>query len=132
MIRLRPGVVALVAIILAVAAGWKLLTGNCLEKTYAIYDRNIHMGPDLPLDSKPTLKNINSACLADLVLVPGINRNLAKKILDYRKIMHGFSNWDDIQLVPGIGPARCLRLRENFLLNNSGSGSPASKPYKKH
>jgi competence protein ComEA len=65
-------------------------------------------------DEKPELTfpiNINTAAQADLETLPGIGVTRAKDIITYRETNGPFLTIDEIQEVPGIGPATFERLR---------------------
>ena len=49
--------------------------------------------------------NINTATVAELDTLPGIGATAAQAIVDYRTQYGSFLNIQDIQNVPGIGPA---------------------------
>jgi competence protein ComEA len=44
--------------------------------------------------------------------LPGVGPVTAQKILDYREQNGGFASVDELDAVPGIGPARMDQLRE--------------------
>jgi competence protein ComEA len=59
-----------------------------------------------------TLVNINTASQAELETLPRIGSELAERILDYREANGPFKTIEDIQSVPGIGPATFERLKD--------------------
>ena len=64
----------------------------------------------IPTESRPTPSpdrplNINTAVAEDLDLLPGIGPSKAAAIIDYREKHGDFKRKEDIQNVPGIGPA---------------------------
>lgn len=64
----------------------------------------------VPTESRPTPSpdrplNINTAVAEDLDLLPGIGPSKAAAIIDYREKYGDFKRKEDIQNVPGIGPA---------------------------
>jgi competence protein ComEA len=56
--------------------------------------------------------NINTASQAELETLPGIGPVLAQRIIDYRENDATFSSIEDIQNVPGIGPATFEDIKE--------------------
>lgn len=55
--------------------------------------------------------DINRASVDELALVPGINEQLAERIVALRGSTGGFLKLEDIRAVKGIGPATVRRLR---------------------
>jgi competence ComEA-like helix-hairpin-helix protein len=55
--------------------------------------------------------DINQASIADLSLVPGISEILAERIVMMRERIGGFSTFDDLRGVKGIGPVTVMRLQ---------------------
>lgn len=53
----------------------------------------------------PLLVNINTANLSELETLPGIGATKAQAIIDYRSIHGNFTSIDQLDDVPGIGPA---------------------------
>ena len=53
----------------------------------------------------PALVNINTATLADLMTLPGIGATKAQAIIDFRTAHGNFTSIDQLDDVPGIGPA---------------------------
>ncbi|CAG9771272.1 unnamed protein product [Ceutorhynchus assimilis] len=76
--------------------------------------------PDI--DEQMELLNINTATEEDLMTLPGINREVAKNIVEHRKAIGRYRKVEDVALVPGIGaqklqqikPEICVNLRRNF------------------
>ena len=54
--------------------------------------------------------NINDATLAQLLTLPSIGTTRAQAIIDFRNT-HKFQNIDELDDVPGIGPATITLLR---------------------
>jgi competence protein ComEA len=55
--------------------------------------------------------NLNSATLAELMVLPGVGETLAARIAKVRADKGPFHKVDDLRHVPGIGPAALERLR---------------------
>jgi competence protein ComEA len=58
------------------------------------------------------LVNINTATAAELETLPRIGPELAERILDYREANGPFKTIEDIEDVPGIGPATLEGLKD--------------------
>lgn len=58
-----------------------------------------------PSDIVPTLVNVNTANESELETLPGIGNTKAKAIVKYRSRHGNFNTIDDMNNVPGIGPA---------------------------
>jgi len=69
----------------------------------------IRLALGVPLD-------INQASVADLTQVPGINDELADRIVALRVRRGGFSKLDNLCEVKGIGPATVRRLKPYLAL----------------
>lgn len=66
-------------------------------------------GPSLALGVK---LDLNRASEEDLRLVPGIGPVLARALVEARSSRGGFRDWDEVDAVPGVGPAKLARLKE--------------------
>lgn len=64
--------------------------------------------------------SLNEADAAVLETVPGIGRRLAAAILSAREERSGFSNWAEVDAVPGVGPTLLARLKAAFVLGEAG------------
>lgn len=62
------------------------------------------------------LVSINNAECAELEKLSGVGPALAQRIVDYRQKHGGFSNLEELQKVPGIGPQKFATLREQLQL----------------
>lgn len=77
------------------------------------------------------LLNINIASEEDLMTLPGINREIARNIVDHRKAIGRFRRIEDLALVKGVGaqklelirPEICVSTRRN--LSRSSSRAPS-------
>ena len=56
--------------------------------------------------------DINTATVADLVLLPGIGDTLANRIVEYRESHGPFKTIDELIDVSGIGPAKLAAITE--------------------
>jgi len=64
--------------------------------------------------------DINQASVAELSQVPGINGNLAERIVALRVRKGTFLNLEDLCEVKGIGPATVTRLRPYLKVGKEG------------
>ena len=55
--------------------------------------------------------NLNTATASQLVDLPGIGPSIAAAIIEYRNRVGGFASVDDLEKVPGIGPAKMETIR---------------------
>lgn len=55
--------------------------------------------------------NLNTATLEELETLPGIGKELGKRILDYREKQGGFYTVDELQKIKGIGPKTFEKLK---------------------
>lgn len=60
--------------------------------------------------------SLNRAGVAELVALPGIGPQLARRIVEYREAHGPFTSVDELQNVPGIGPAKLAELRGRVTL----------------
>ena len=58
------------------------------------------------------LVHLNSADVAALDALPGVGPATAQRIVDWREQNGGFRTVDDLEQVPGIGPAKLDALRD--------------------
>jgi competence ComEA-like helix-hairpin-helix protein len=65
--------------------------------------------PDMRID-------LNRANGAELALLPGVGDRLADRIIDDRQRNGPFASVDDLQRVPGMGPAIIERLRPHVVV----------------
>ena len=61
--------------------------------------------------SDQDLVDLNRAALEELVQLPGIGPELARRIIEYRHRGIGFQEPDDLLVVPGIGPGTVEKIR---------------------
>jgi len=67
--------------------------------------------------------DVNQASAAELARVPGISQGLARRIVDQRNTLGGFSRLEDLRFVDGIGPASLKRLRQYLQADNKIEGA---------
>jgi len=59
---------------------------------------------------------LNQATREQLLTVPGIGPALADSIMQTKQERNGFSSWDDVDSVSGIGDQRLHELKKHFFL----------------
>ena len=62
--------------------------------------------------SGSALVDLNRGSQADLVALPGIGPSLAAAIIEHRERLGAFRTVDELEQVPGIGPAKLSALRD--------------------
>jgi len=60
----------------------------------------------------PSAKDLNVATRKDLLAIPGIGPSLARSILDVRERRSGFTRFEELDHVPGIGPTKLEAFRD--------------------
>lgn len=83
----------------------------------------------LPTTKKPPLRpiNINTANAEELQLVPGIGPATAEKILQMRKSYGPFKSVDDLVAIRGIGKKRLDKMR-NYLTVGKAAAAKSAQP----
>lgn len=75
-------------------------------------------------DQKIDQLNINLATEEDLMTLPGVNREIAKNIVNHRKAIGRFRKIEDLALVAGIGAEKFENIKmEVCIKSNSGNSS---------
>lgn len=101
----RPAQVAaalflLLALVLLGWHAWSTQRGSCRPATL---ETGALFSPSIDL---------NQADHAQLLQLPGVGDNLARRIEAYRAAHHGFRDVEELQHVPGIGPKMLEKLRD--------------------
>ncbi|MCY1047645.1 helix-hairpin-helix domain-containing protein [Corallococcus sp. bb12-1] len=65
--------------------------------------------------------DLNSASEAELALLPGVGRDLARRLVMAREEQGRFTNWDDVDAVPGVGDAKLQTLRAATVLESAAA-----------
>jgi hypothetical protein len=66
--------------------------------------------------------DLNRASAEELALVPQINGELARRLVETRTRLGGFRSWAEVDAVEGVGNVRLARLREHCRLETSDAG----------
>ena len=82
---------------------------------------------------KPPAKpvNINTANSEELQQVPGIGPATAEKILQMRKSYGAFKSVDDLLAVRGLGPKRLEKMRKYLTVGKTANSKPSPRSSKK-
>lgn len=67
---------------------------------------------------QPTLVNVNSASVDELIALPGIGPTLAARIIAFREEHGPFSSVEDLRLVRGIGAKLLEKIRDQIILTD--------------
>jgi DNA uptake protein ComE-like DNA-binding protein len=65
--------------------------------------------------------NLNDVSEDELLMLPGINRQIAQNILQYRQLNHGFKQIDELLLINGINHDLFQRIHSDICINSSSS-----------
>ncbi len=71
--------------------------------------------------------NINHATEEELMTLPGINRQTAVNIVDYRRQIGGFKKVEDLALVSGVGATKLNEIRVEICVKNKKSSQSSSR-----
>jgi competence protein ComEA len=74
-------------------------------------------------EERPSIVDLNTATLDELVALPGVGEKRAQAILDARKERGGFKSVDDLLDVRGIGSANLEKLRPHLRLGGKGGAA---------
>jgi comEA protein len=72
--------------------------------------------------------NINTANSEQLQTVPGIGPATAEKILQLRKSYGAFKSVDDLLAIRGLGPKRLEKMRKYLTVGKDRKSTSAAKP----
>lgn len=72
--------------------------------------------------------NLNTADSEQLQLVPGIGPATADKILQMRKAYGAFKSVDDLLAIRGIGPKRLEKMRKYLTVGRPSTSKPVTPP----
>jgi competence protein ComEA len=114
-------VVLLAALAVAVLAWWRWPSSgsalDCPDGQVFLDDAGVvRCGPGAPLPAGQALTvgqpiDLNAATVDDLALLPGVGPELARALVDERQRLGHFTSWEQVDAVPGVGPARLETLQ---------------------
>lgn len=78
-------------------------------------------------EDRVELLNINIATEEELMTLPGINREVAKSIVDHRKAIGRFKKVEDLALVRGIGADKLEQIRPEICVGKRLSSRASSR-----
>jgi len=101
------------------------LPSRALGRFYAsaLFALCLSLAANAETTKKPPLKpiNINTANSEELQLVPGIGPATAEKILQMRKSYGPFKSVDDLRAIKGIGPKRLEKMRKYLTVGKAAA-----------
>lgn len=112
------GLLLVLAVALLSWHAWALQRGSCRPAA-------------LEVDAVPHSLDLNQADHAQLLQLPGVGENLARRIETYRVEHHGFRAVDELRQVKGIGPNLLEKVRPYLHVETSAPGEevePAEEP----
>lgn len=77
-------------------------------------------------EAAPKRLDVNLADVDDLMALPGVGRKLAERIVLFRAQQGPFERFEDLLLVPGIGPSRMRQLPDHARVGPAAPPSPPS------
>ena len=81
--------------------------------------------PGLVLAGEGSALDLNTASAKQLESLPGIGKETAKRIVEYREAQGPFKSVDDLQHVKGIGKAKLAKIQDKLTVGISAK-SPES------
>ena len=103
-------------------------TNNCMENHSSTprvkgqgHRRNLSAAFNMTSDSieyAVTQLNVNTACEEELMTLPGINRETARNIVDYRRQIGRFKKVEDVALVSGVGATKLAQIRSEICVSH--------------
>ncbi|KAM8966386.1 endonuclease/exonuclease/phosphatase family domain-containing protein 1 isoform 2-T2 [Pelodytes ibericus] len=70
--------------------------------------------------------NINTATEEELMTLPGVTRQVAQNIVEYREYIGGFKKVEDLALVSGVGAAKLEQVKFEICVSSKGSSAQHS------
>ncbi|XP_016321696.1 endonuclease/exonuclease/phosphatase family domain-containing protein 1-like isoform X2 [Sinocyclocheilus anshuiensis] len=67
--------------------------------------------------------NINTATEEELMTLPGVNRGVARNIVEYRECIGGFKKVEDLALVSGVGATKLEAVKLEICVSSKSSSS---------
>jgi len=114
-------VVVLAGLVVAVGAWWRWPASatplDCPEGQVSLDDAGVaRCGPGAPLPAGQALTvgqllDLNAVSADELALLPGVGPELARALVGERQRLGGFTSWEQVDAVSGVGPARLETLR---------------------
>ncbi len=116
----RPAQAALglVVALLVSLLGWQVYSGSRL----AVRPTELERGA-----ASTYQVDLNEASHAELLQLPGVGENLAKRIETYRRDYGPFQRPEDLARVQGVGPSTMDRLRPLVTANGEAGSKPSKK-----
>jgi competence ComEA-like helix-hairpin-helix protein len=71
--------------------------------------------------------NINTATEEELMTLPGVDRTIAKNVVNYRRQIGGYRRVEDLALVSGVGAERLERIRGDICIGSSSKTAASSR-----
>lgn len=131
-------IVLLAGLVLAVGVWWRWPapqpTLDCRDGQVSLDDAGIaRCGSGWPLPAGQALTvgqkfDLNAVAADDLALLPGVGPELARALVEERARLGGFSSWDEVDAVPGVGPSRLATLQQACRLGPHGPRGVLEQP----
>lgn len=114
--QVSAALLLMLALVLLGWHAWSAQRGSCRPATL---ETNELSAPSLDL---------NQADYAQLLQLPGVGENLARRIERYRAEHHGFRDVDELRQVPGIGPKMLEKLCRFVYVEPAASDEESEPP----